>query len=152
MDQFAQYLEQHPEDWRTRMIYADWLEDAGNVPEAGRERRLAGRVRQQILSATRFFARNAGGIVGQRMTSAMYLAKADVWAELVDVEFVWEEDDGCEDLDPATGDYVQIDDCWSCLARLGQKVTSLGAIGGPTPEYRRVVQAELAAELMGGRE
>lgn len=33
-DPFSQHLDTHPEDWTTRLVYADWLEEQGRYAEA----------------------------------------------------------------------------------------------------------------------
>jgi hypothetical protein len=89
-----------------------------------------------------------------RRETARALAAAEAWGQQIGLEFSWEDDwslgtshaefyseDAYPEGEPET--------CETCLAILnGDVVASLSCIDGATDEYRRVVEAELAAEVM----
>lgn len=86
-----------------------------------------------------------------RARSARERAQAEKWARDNGMTFVWEDDwevgshvreFDAYDSEPET--------CESCIAydRDGNVVASLGCIDDATPEYRRVIEAELASEAM----
>lgn len=109
--------------------------------------------------AERFFYDNAGFSYGQdespedgRLRCAVLMAEAERWAARNGIEFTWEDDFeitdhvaefDCYDQEPGT--------CEGCVARSrkGGVVASLWCIDDATPEYRRVIEAELAMEAMG---
>ena len=83
-----------------------------------------------------------------RKRSAQKLAEAERWAKDEGISFVWEDDweidhlkeYDCYDEEPTT--------CETCSAydADGTCVAALGCIDDATPEYRRVIEAELAWE------
>lgn len=119
-----------------------------------------------ISAAVRFFAANAGySTPPGRMVCAKQLAEAEAWAEDSGLEYVWQDDDEiayCCCGDPHCKYHEGSKHDWSTdfcrLIRLcpehgydclhAEVVASLGGIIDPSDEYRRVVQAELALEVM----
>lgn len=96
--------------------------------------------------AYRFFYDNAGWIVGRRAEGALELARAERWAADNGLGFSWEPDyDDCGDGGTTPNER------FGCILRDvdGNVLTSLWSIGDPSPEYCRVVEAELALEAMG---
>lgn len=114
------------------------------------------------LESIRFFEENAGFSwnpkaqtreEGRRLC-AVELARAEDHARELEITFTWTDDwslgtshadfysrEAYPEGDPET--------CESCVATLeGEVVASLGCIDGATPEYRRVVEAELALEAI----
>lgn len=86
---------------------------------------------------------------GGHRRCATELAAAEAWGEQMGVEFSWVPDDD----DAADGDDTPIVR-EGCIAKLmispgtvDDVTTSLWSIGDATPEYRRVIEAELASEL-----
>jgi hypothetical protein len=83
---------------------------------------------------------------------ARQLAKAERDARQLGYSFVWIGDDdciGCNCGSPDCACYTgEPHETWICLMHneSGQVVQSLGSVCEPTREYRRVVEAELAAE------
>lgn len=108
-----------------------------------------------------FFYEHAGWSQGQgeteheaRTRCARELAHAEEWAKEVGVIFLWEED---PDADRSwMGENGHVDDgreFFGCVAELGDRNTSLWGIDFDNDDlwrapYRRVVEAELAMELM----
>ena len=109
------------------------------------------------MTATEFFREHAGWSYNPatetaeqgRARGARALAEAEAWAAAAGVRFVWGDDwdvgdhvaeyDCYEEGEPAT--------CERVLAYLGgEVVAALGCIDDATPEYRRVIEAELASE------
>lgn len=83
-----------------------------------------------------------------RRRSAAELARAERWAREYGVTFVWSDD---WDGDHSYLEYGQsVETCEFVLALdLDNEVlTSLGCVDDATDDYRRVVQAELAQEIM----
>lgn len=91
-----------------------------------------------------------------RQETAKALAAAEVAANELGVEFVWESDwDVGSHVEYYGESYrTEPETCESCCAWLrGDLVASLGCIDDASPEYVRVVEAELALEvlcLLGG--
>lgn len=83
-----------------------------------------------------------------RRENAAHLAEAEAWAKNNGVTFQWTDDwivdhqkefDCYKDGGPET--------CEQCVAfRDGDSVASVGCVDDATPEYRRVIEAHLAAE------
>ena len=84
---------------------------------------------------------------------AILLAEAEAWAKRKGITFAWEDDcDGDHSyLEQESFAGYEITTCEFCVAysRKGNVKASLGCIDDATPEYRRVVEAELAREVMG---
>lgn len=112
------------------------------------------------MSAEEFFYANAGWSYdpaketpeqGMRRC-AQALAQAEQWAKDNDLEYRWEDD---WDTLWRVQEYDVYDEgpltCEACLLSdpNGTVLASLGCINDATPEYRRVIQAELALEAMG---
>lgn len=85
-----------------------------------------------------FFRRSA------RARAAMNLARAEEWLCSSGARIEWEGDDHPYETDDP-------DDCpaevLGCILSCDGEHVSLWGIGDPTPEYQRVVEAELAVEL-----
>ncbi len=86
---------------------------------------------------------------GGRRRCATDLAVAEAWAKKMDVEFSWVPDDDDSGDGDETPTFRE-----GCIAKLtispgtlDDVTTSLWSIGDATPEYRRVIEAELASEL-----
>lgn len=84
------------------------------------------------------------------MESAKVLARAEAWARDNDCWYQWENDpngwDSIGDIDPDTVSQIE-----SCTLRQGPNGVVLGSLSGiidANRDYRRVVEAELAAEAM----
>ena len=85
-----------------------------------------------------------------RARGARALAQAEAWAKAEGLAYGWEDDWGinhvaefdCYDTDPETCEYVELRD------PDGNVLNSLSCIDDATPEYRRVVEAELALDVM----
>lgn len=111
-----------------------------------------------------FFRDHAGYCVGYRAGDALALARAEMWAEACDIEFLWSEDyddypnslgnhgywctqesreeyEGTRDRDRHTHEIYWCQASWH-----GELQASLGAIIDPSQDYQRVVEAELALE------
>lgn len=79
---------------------------------------------------------------GKRRTAAE-LTKAEQWASDNDYEFVWSDDvhDDDKTVPPTT--------CESCQMIIdGEYVSGLGCVDDADDDYRRVIQAELALNVM----
>ena len=83
---------------------------------------------------------------------AVELAAAESWATFWGVTFTWSDDwsigDHAEEYGEAyEAPYGEPETCELVVADVGPLYASLGCIDGATPEYRRVIEAELASEL-----
>lgn len=104
--------------------------------------------------AWRFFHGNAGGIVGETALTAASLARAEAWANDEDngIRFRWEWDES-PDLSFMTEKERERDhEVLGCImerrcSKCGQweHVDSLWGIVDPDIAYRRIIEAELAA-------
>jgi hypothetical protein len=106
-----------------------------------------------------FFANHAGWSYSPatetasegRWRSARALARAESWAKAEDIDFDWYDDwmvDHAKEYDCYSGDAGPAT-CEVCVAKKGDEVlASLGCIDDASPEYRRVVEAELADEAL----
>ncbi len=102
------------------------------------------------MTATQFFYKWAGWSYNPatetarqgRWRCAKRLAQAEAWAEEQGITYEWMPDDL-----PWDGDGPAPDEMLGCVATHGDETASLWGIGDPSPEYRRVVEAELACEL-----
>lgn len=117
----------------------------------------------KLTRAKRFFYKHAGYSVkpGEtnrqgRERSAKALARAEAHAKAQDWSYDWEiDDDGCIGCDCKSPDCRcssgEPHETLVCFLRGTDEtvLTSLGGICGATPEYRRVIEAELALETMG---
>jgi hypothetical protein len=119
---------------------------------------MATTVVRDLYRRYQFFKANGAHIGGEKAKCALRSARAEIWAFEHDVEFLWEDDS--RDYDDSLGDHAywctdeQRGECqgheitW-CQARMNDEiVASLGAIIDADRTYRRVVQAELACEVM----
>lgn len=114
-----------------------------------------------ISEAERFFRKHAGYSVKQGETNtqgrnrcARELAQAEKDARDAGFTFEWGDDWACSnharefgaeaypDGNPRTCEYCQ------CLNADGDVCESLGCIDDANPEYRRVIEAELASEAL----
>jgi hypothetical protein len=101
-----------------------------------------------LVERWRFFHQHAGYSVGNSAICAFKLAKAEIDAEGV-LSFVWEPDDRQWDGDGPTPETVECCLVYAPEADIsGPPLASLSGIGDPSPEYRRVVEAELAIEAL----
>lgn len=122
---------------------------------------------RKLTPAERFFYDHTGYSYGPGETpaqgkrrGAIALAAAEAWAKANSCYYDWSEDlDGypthaCVNgvwgywHDPGEGDLMRIENCESCVMRdyAGTVLGSLCGIWDASPEYRRVVQAELASQ------
>src|SRR5882724_235445 len=110
----------------------------------------------KMTNAERFFWTNAGFSYDPktetraqgRRKCARLLAEAEVWAENIGLRFLWEYDD-CPDLSFMTEtEQLEPHEVLVCIARYpdGAIAGSLCGIVDADADYRRVVEAELAAE------
>lgn len=86
------------------------------------------------------------------LRTAILLAEAERWAKRNDIEVEWRDDWNGDHsyLEQDEFDGVAIETCEVCLiSRDGKVLASLGCIDNATSQYRRVVEAELASEVMG---
>lgn len=92
-----------------------------------------------------------------RAKCARKLAKAERDAKALGYRFVWEgdwtlvhsHDDEYGSEAYPNGDPDTCESC-TCFDSEGKSVASLGCIDDATPEYRRVIEAELAMEALAG--
>lgn len=107
-------------------------------------------------AAWRFFFENAGYIVGERAKCAATLARAESLAKADDgerIRFRWEWDDS-PDLSYMSADEIaDAHEVFGCILErkcvecgTWQHAASVWGIVDPDATYRRVVEAELAAE------
>jgi hypothetical protein len=124
-------------------------------------------VTEAFRRSWRFF-QGRTGCVGREATAAYELAKAELWRQQQEdagrlrVRWVWDEDWWCQcgcqseevlacivetrsEEDAAACPHGSID--W-CECDTWQPAASLGGIGDPDRECRRIVEAELCQELM----
>lgn len=104
-------------------------------------------------SAARFFyqhATNDHEYVADRIATAQTLASAEQWAREADITFDWVDDWAVGDHVAEFGDAYdkQPESCEGCIAHncRRQVVASLWCIDDADTNYRRVIEAELAAE------
>lgn len=99
----------------------------------------------QLRDAYRFFFEHAGYVVGRRAEGALALARAELKAERIGLGSEWHEDEMAEAFN---GEEYQEYPAERCGATInGETLASLGGIIEPDRNYRRVVEAELAAEV-----
>jgi hypothetical protein len=117
--------------------------------------RARANVSKALLSATKFFQANAGGVVGRNAETALRLARAEAWAEDEDVTFEVVDDSGSD------SQYQDKDRSWAAwngdvvgiIARHpdGREASLWGIMESKNnrerADYRRVVCAELAEQL-----
>jgi hypothetical protein len=73
---------------------------------------------------------------------ALQRARAELWAKELDIEARWEWDEAPWDCDaPAPEELL------ACVLEHDGEFAILCSIGDPTPEYRRLIEADLAIEL-----
>lgn len=98
-------------------------------------------------NAYQFFREHAGGWVGHNAEHAAHLARAEATAERLGWAYDWEWDD-----EPWDGDCgCQPSEVLGCILRdaySGEQLASLWGIGDPSNTDRRVIEAELAAEVL----
>ena len=127
--------------------------DVSGEPEAppGRRPRV---VRHNAPSkATRkrfgFFKAHAGGVVGESAKGALALSRAEDWANSEGVTFTWEPETDVDDSWMTPEERKRPHEVYVAIARHPDgRVASLGNIFDPDSAYQRVVNAELAMELM----
>lgn len=105
---------------------------------------------KQLIRRYRFFFENAGYVVGQRAVCALSLARAEQHAWDNDWQCSWEWDD-CPDLSWMSEEELkQEHEVLCCVLKDGDGnvLGSLCGITDPDNSYRRVVEAELAAEAL----
>ncbi len=106
---------------------------------------------KKFESAVKFFHENAGYCYNPatetqeegKRRCALSLAVAEQWAQDNDIEAEWQWDDA-----PWDGDCPAPDELWGCILKHGDSVASLWSIADPDANYRRVIEAELASELL----
>lgn len=112
----------------------------------------------KYAAATAFFVEHAGYSYDPNVETAEEgkartaetLAGAEAWAVEFDVTFTWEPDWSVGDHVAEFGEAYteQPDTCEVCCAWWGGEViASLGCIDDASDAYRRVIEAELAAEV-----
>ncbi len=100
----------------------------------------------ELRKAWLFFLENAGYCTPPgRVVCAMNLAKAERWAQEQGVTAKWVYDD--EPYEMGDAETEMPSEVLGCVLTHGDETVSLWSIGDPSPEYRRVVEAELALEL-----
>ena len=98
---------------------------------------------QYESNAVAFFTRQ-----GCSNDEALKLARAERDAASVGIDFKWiHDEDGCGcELQPGEEPH---EDVWDCYAMYGSKpIGSLSGICGPSDDYQRVVEAQLASEAL----
>lgn len=105
---------------------------------------------QQLKQAYRFMFDNAGYATPPgRAVCAAQLARAEAEAKQAGVTYQWDADVDCDVSWMSEAERKQDHVCEYVIARLnGQVIGSLGGIVDATDEYRRVIEAELAAEAI----
>jgi hypothetical protein len=127
----------------------------------------------ELLKACRFFQEHAGYVVGQNAKGALTLARAERDARDAGVVFIWQADPYADWSFVETWDARDVK-CWAqsdheaegcravlpcsaCVAsgwndaencRHATELASLWSIIDAGPAYRRVIEAELAAESL----
>ena len=108
----------------------------------------------RLVESWRFFMREAGYIVGQRAAVALRLAKAEA-AAAESLTFRWEHDTDPDLSWMDAAERAESHEVLGCVAlrpcgACGEsvQVASLWGIVDPSPEYRRVVEADLACEVL----
>lgn len=97
----------------------------------------------------KFFQEHAGGIVGESAKSALALSRAEDWASAEGVTFTWDPETDIDDSWMTPEDRRRPHEVYVAIARHPDgRVASLGNIFDPDTAYQRVVNAELAMELM----
>jgi len=110
--------------------------------------------------AVRFFAENAGSIVGECWQGAIALARAEQTAQELDFSFEWEWDDGADLSWMTDKEREREHQCEALVVRLGSDsgsdrwhrrpvLATLSGIIDRDRNYTRVVEAELAMEAIG---
>lgn len=124
-------------------------------------------ITNELRRAFRFFHVNAGYCVGFRATGALALARAEQWAREKDLEYVWQCDPDCtaDDFEfESDKRHVREHGAVGCILYRPcpdhgidcKHAEVLGSLWGVTESlnnrdrdnYRRVVEAELAAEAI----
>ena len=102
----------------------------------------------KLERAFHFFFENAGYIVGQRAACALSLARAEQYAEDNDWKAVWEWDDDADLSWMSDDERQQEHEVLGCVLKdaAGNVLASLWGIVDADSNYRRVIEAELAAE------
>lgn len=97
----------------------------------------------------KFFREHAGGVVGESAKGALALSRAEDWASAKGVTFSWEPETDVDDSWMTPEDRRRPHEVYVAIARHPDgRVASLGNIFDPDSAYQRVVNAELALELM----
>jgi hypothetical protein len=133
-------------DGAARLVASDWCEEHGMADEAYALRTLG--------DAVAFFWEHAGYCVGRRVAGACSLARAEETAADEGWAFGWFDDEPAEDWDDDARAY-RLHPAESCYVRgdtgepdAGRILGSLHGIIGADANYRRVIEAELAAEAL----
>ena len=112
------------------------------------------KTRNNLMPAERFFFEHAGFSYDPkketkhagRIRCAVEMAEAERFASNLGLSFDWSDDyhdDGFKDYTPETCESCT---CWDATGM--HVLASLGCIDDASPEYRRVIQAELALEAV----
>lgn len=109
----------------------------------------------QTRKAVEFFREQAGGIVGEATKGALDLARAERWAKDNNIVFGWDFD-GDADRSMDGNRNVSYEICTAFRRdpddhddRNAEAIASYGGIGDADSKYRRVIEAQLAFEIMG---
>lgn len=135
----------------------DQLRRGVHVNPSRRPRRT--RRRMGLIKDVRFFREQAGGVVGEAQRGALALTRAERYAADHGWTVVWEDDPDADWSWMSEREQQQPHEVYVAIlydrdpadrtSRLRPRVlASLGGIFDPSPEYRRVVEAELALEAM----
>lgn len=96
-----------------------------------------------------FFKRHAGYVVGESAKGALALSRAEDWANAEGVTFDWEPETNVDDSWMSATERKQPHEVYVAIARHPDgRSAALGNIFDPDSAYQRVVNAELAMELM----
>lgn len=101
--------------------------------------------KRKMNSAEAFFYLHSGYVVGKRREGAEELAHAEAVAGREGWKCGWEHDDLPWDGDCEAPSEIL---CAVLYDAAGNILASLGGIGDPSDDYRRVVAAELAIEAL----
>lgn len=143
-----------PTDPTNRLVLADALTDSGDDEGADLQRRIAFALSMRPVAhgkSFKFFKEWAGYVVGELAAGALALARAERVAQELGFEFEWEEDPEPYEMgDAETEMPSEVLNCLALYADDERDYTSasLCGIGDPSPEYHRVVEAELALEIL----
>lgn len=112
-------------------------------------KRMAANVSRALERSYRFFREHAGYIVGQSAKGAWNLARAELEATSRGWYCEWEHDpDGIDTLGDIPPEEVEEILVAVLYDEDGEVLSSLGGVVDPDRSYARVVEAELALEVL----